>query len=210
MIIAFRQLGAQVLIVTTCLLAGCVLGDRQPTLHYPPKAETGAVPVAQAAVKPAPKSVQIVVMPFVDQRSDKKVVGTTRNAFGMRMADVIPTNSVPDWVTQAIKMELQNSGYLLLSAGAADEAAAGTAVVLSGEVLNVFCDMYLSYTGQVSLLTRLSRGGKEVLNRHYAGEGSAGLAWAATEESYAQSLALALASAIRQFLADLENSLKAP
>ena len=210
MITACRQLGARALIVTTAFLAGCVLGDRQPTLHYPPKAEADVVPVAQAAVKPAPKSVQIVLRPFVDQRSDKKVVGTTRNAFGMRMADVIPTNSVPDWVTQAIRMELQNSGYVVLPAGAGDEAAGRTSAVLSGEVLNVFCDMYLSYTGQVSLLTRVSRGGKEVLNRHYAGEGSAGLAWAATEESYAHSLALALASAIRQFLTDLDNNLKAP
>jgi len=45
---------------------------------------------------------------------------------------------------------------------------------------------------------------------HYSGEGSAGLAWAATEESYAQSLALALAAAIRQLIADLDNSLATP
>jgi len=210
MITVCRQFGACAFIVATALLAGCVLGDRQPTLHYPPKAEPGAVPVAQAAANPGPKNVQIVLRPFVDQRSDKKVVGTTRNAFGMRMADVIPTNSVPDWVTQAIRTELQNSGYVVVLAGAAEEAAAGTSAIVSGEVLNVFCDMYMSYTGQVSLLTRVSRGGKEVLNRHYAGEGSAGLAWAATEESYAQSLALALASAIRQFLTDLDNKINAP
>lgn len=69
--------------------------------------------------------------------------------------------------------------------------------------------MYFSYTGQVSLVTRVQQGGKEVLNRHYAGEGSAGVAFAATGESYAQSLALALSSALRQFVADLGKSLSA-
>jgi len=38
--------------------------------------------------------------------------------------------------------------------------------------------------------------GKELFNKHYAGEGSAGLAWEATEESFAQPLALALSSAL--------------
>jgi hypothetical protein len=70
--------------------------------------------------------------------------------------------------------------------------------------------MYFDYMGQVSLLARVSRAGKEVLNKHYTGEGSAGVAWAATEESYAQSLALALASAINQFLSDLDKRLTAP
>jgi hypothetical protein len=179
-------------------------------LHYPPKAEPGAIPAAHAAVKPAPKSVRIVLNPSVDQRSDKKVVGTTRNAFGMKMADVIPTNSVPDWVMQAMKTELQNNGYVVVARTVGDESATSSTAIVSGEILNVFCDMYFDYMGQVSLLARVSRAGKEVLNKHYAGEGSAGVAWAATEESYAQSLALALASAINQFLSDLDKSLSAP
>ena len=183
-------------------LAGCAFGTRQPTLIYPPAAETGAAPVA--AAKPAPKNVQIVLNAFVDQRSDKKVVGTVRNGFGMRTADVIPTNSVPDWVTQALKTELQNNGYIV------GDGAKGPSAVISGEILNVFCDMYFSYTGQVSLLAKVSRDGKDVLNRNYSGEGSAGVAWGGTAESYAQSLALALAAAIRQLTAELDKTLSAP
>ena len=82
------------------------------------------------------------------ERSVKKGVGTVRNGFGMRTADVIPTvNSVPDWVTQALKTELQNDGYTVDVASAAGSPKAGTAVV-SGEILKVFCDMYFSYTGR--------------------------------------------------------------
>jgi len=46
-----------------------------------------------------------------------------------------------------------------------------------------------------------------LLNKHYAGEGSAGLAVAMTAESYAQSLVLALSAALKQFVAELDKSL---
>jgi hypothetical protein len=60
------------------------------------------------------------------------------------------------------------------------------------------------------LLARVGKGGKEVLNRHFAGEGSAGIAWGATEVSFAQSLSLALAAAVRQFVSELDRILAAP
>jgi hypothetical protein len=193
-------------LVTVALLAGCAFGTRSPTLIYPPKSEPDAVPAAHANAAPVRRNVQVVLNPFTDQRSDKKLVGTVRNAFGMRTADVIPTNSVSEWVTQAIRMELENNGYTVVSKAPAS-GIPGTSVVVSGDILNVFCDMYFTYTGQVALITRVNRGGKELLSKHYAGEGSAGLAVAMTGESYAQSLALALAAALKQFISDLSGSL---
>lgn len=200
--------GARTLAMTLSLavLAGCAFGTRQPTLIYPPASETGSKAVAQAAVAPARKNVQIALKPFVDQRSNKKVVGTVRNALGMRTADVIPTNNVSDWVTHAVMTELQNHGYSVI--GPVDSADT-KGKVISGDILNVFCDMYFSYTGQVSLVVRVSEDGKELLNKHYSGEGSAGLAVAMTAESYAQSLALALSSALQAFIADLNQRIPA-
>lgn len=201
-----RAAGIPAALVSVVLLAGCAFGTRQPTLTYPPASEPGEKSIAHAEVKPSPKNVQIVLKPFTDQRSDKKVVGTVRNALGMRTAEVIPTNSVTDWVTQALGTELRSNGYTVVSEIPAGTPQ-GTSAVVSGEILNVFCDMYFSYTGQVSLVAKVSQDGKEVLNKHYAGEGSAGLAVAMTAESYAQSLALALSSALRQFVSDLDKSL---
>lgn len=188
------------------LLTSCAFGTRQPTLTYPPATETGSTPETQVATPAEPKHVTILLKEFRDERSDKSVVGTVRNGFGMRTADVVPTNSVPDWITQAIALELKDVGYPVIRD---DQRTSGNPneVVVSGEILNVFCDMYMSYTGQVSLVAKVSNNSGEVLNRHYAGEGSAGLAWAATGESYAQSLALALRSAIRKFVADLATRL---
>jgi len=206
MIGIIRGAGIPVVLVSVVFLAGCAFGTRQPTLIYPPASESSEQSVAHAADKPSPKTVRIVLKPFTDQRSDKKVVGTVRNALGMRTADVIPTNSVTDWVTQAMSTELRNKGYTVISELPTDTSQ-GTSAVVSGEILNVFCDMYFSYTGQVSLVAKVSQDGKELLDKHYAGEGSAGLAVAMTAESYAQSLALALSSAVKQFVADLDKRL---
>lgn len=191
--------------VAFVLLAGCAFGVRNATLLYPPKGDAGAVPAAQAAPAPAPAKGAITLVTFVDQRTDRNAVGTMRNAFGMRTADVLATNSVTDWVTQAVRVELEKSGYAV-TLGA--PPAAGAAV--SGEVLKVFCDMYMSYTGQVSLRVQLSRDGKDLGTRNYDGEGSAGIAFAGTAESFAESLSRALAAALKPFIADLDTRLKAP
>jgi len=200
-----RVLSLSILSAFLFLVSGCAFGTRQPTLVYPPQATSGEPGVAHAASAPAPKQVKIVLKQFTDQRSDKKVVGTVRNAFGMKTAEVVPTNDVADWVTDALRSELQGAGYTVVDDAAADTDSA----VVSGEILNVYCDMYFSYTGQVSLIAQAKRGEKELLNKHYTGEGSAGLAWAMTAESYAQSLSLALQSALNKFVPELEQRLAA-
>jgi len=193
----------------TGLLAGCAFGTRQPTLIYPPAPESGIAPVASAAPVLAPRKLPVTLVSFVDQRSDKKVVGTVRNGFGMRTADVIPTNSVAEWVTQALKTELQNNGYTVESASGRDNLDGGSTVI-SGEFMKVFCDVYFNYTGEVSLVANVKQDGKDILNKNYSGEGSAGASFAATEKSYAQSLALALSAALKQFVSDLDKTLSAP
>jgi hypothetical protein len=207
---AIRGLRGTTVMIAATLLAGCAFGTRHPTLIYPPAVEPSAMTAVQAAARPAPKNTQIVLGEFSDQRSDKKVVGTMRNGFGMRTADVISTNSVPDWVMRAMKMELQNNGYAVQTESIGGDRPTGASAVVSGQILNVFCDMYMSYTANVSLVARVSRDGKEVLKKQYQGEGSAGIAWAGTAESYAQSLALALASVVKQFVAELDKGLTAP
>ena len=192
------------LIITLIITSGCAFGTRQPTLVYPPKEETSNTGVAYAATPSVQHQNKIVLQPFTDQRTDKKLVGTVRNTFGMRTADVIPANNVATWVTDAVKIELEANGYDVLGK-TPDGVENGQYATVSGEILNVFCDMYLSYTGQVSLIVKASKEGTVLLNKSYSGEGSAGLAWAMTEESYSQSLALALASALKQFVADLDQ-----
>lgn len=143
--------------------------------------------------------------PFVDQRTDKSKIGTVRNGFGMATADVVPTNNVAEWVTGAIRAELERSGYTVV---AAPEPGMPT-TVLSGKIQNVWCDMYFTYLGEIAFDARLSRNGKEVLAKRYEANGSAGVVWGATAESFAQTLAIALSSAVKQMISDLSSSIAA-
>ena len=182
-------------------LAGCAFGTRQASLTYPPAA------VEQAAVSDAvTKKTTIVLNKFGDERTDKSIVGTVRNGFGMRTADVVPTTEVSDWVTKAVGTELRANGYRVVS-GSPENVNDPKVVAISGSVLNAFCDMYMSYTGQVSLLTKVRKGNNEVITKHYNGDGSAGLAVAATGEYFAESLSLAFQDALKQLMDDLESML---
>lgn len=178
-------------------LGGCALTTRNATLIYPPASSQGAVAVAQAATPPAPSDITIAVLPFVDRRSDTTKVGDVRNTFGMKLAPIRTVNSVPVWVRDALALELKNAGYN----AATSTTVPDSSLAIDGEILKAHADAYLTYGGEVELLIRLTKGGRELIRHSYAGNGSAGTSWGATAKSYAQSLALALADALRQIVA---------
>ena len=196
---------AVLFVLVSLTLAGCAFGTREVLLKYPPQSEPGAVPTAHAAPAPTPKKTEIVLAGFNDMRQDKRLIGTVRNGFGMRTADVVATNNVPTWVTDAIKAELNNAGYKVILN--ATEAQLPT--FLSGDIINIFCDAYFTYEGQVSLNVKVIKNGKDVVNKLFVGKGSAGMNWGATSDAYGQSLSLALSDALKQVVAELNTSLSA-
>jgi len=190
-------------VILALALSACAFGTRQPTLVYPPAAEAGA---AQAAPAAGPKSLPIVLQPFVDARKDRSKVGTVRNGFGMPTADVVPTNNVADWFNAALRTELQKSGYTVLAAPEPEPEPGKSFAVLAGQIRNVWADMYFNYNGEIAFDAQLKQGGKDLLAKHYEGTGSAGVAWAATAESYAQTLAISLANTLKPFIAELDGA----
>ena len=82
--------------------------------------------------------------------------------------------------------------------------------MLSGQIRNVWADMYFNYNGEIAFDAQLKQGGKDLLARHYEGTGSAGVAWGATAESYAQTLAISLANTLKSFIADLDGAIATP
>lgn len=196
-----------VMVVFLSTAAGCAFGTRTVTLVYPPDEEAkGAGPgVAEASPAPAVTGEPIILLPFADERSEKRVIGEVRNGWGMRTADVVTEGDIAKWVTEAIETELKKAGYNVTKVEDLSSPSSGR--VVAGEVLTVYCSALLSYEGEVSFYARVEENGKEVFRRRYTGEGSAGLNWTATERSYGNSLSLALASAVGSFVADL-NSIK--
>lgn len=185
-------------------LSGCAFGTREALLQYPPEGEISAVPEAQAAPDIIPKKIEILLVAFNDERDNKRLVGTVRNGFGMRTADVIAKNNVQTWVFEAAKKELHDAGYVVITKRDASQSQA----TLSGDITRVFCDAYLTYEGEVSLHVKLMEKGKDILDRTYAGKGSAGINLAMTSNAYAQSLELALSDALKRMVSDMNTSLQ--
>jgi hypothetical protein len=159
------QFGANVsrlslLLVLAVGMGGCAFGARRATLHYPPAAEPGAG-TARAAPAAAASKAEIALAPFADGRTDKKQVGSVRNGFGMPTADVVTNDSVPDWVTGAVRTELTKAGYRVID----NNGDAPTTPTLAGDITNVWCDAYFTYLGEVNLNVRLRRGSQDLLNK---------------------------------------------
>lgn len=191
-----------------CLLgvSACAFGDRRANLSYPPAEsddEVAVVSTAQAREATRASRGMIILAAFSDRRPDKKIVGHVRNGFGIKTAEVLAQNDVREWVEKAIAWELENAGYEVTRE--APEGASESAAVLSGDVVRVYCDAYFSYDGEVILQAVLTKNGEILSDRSYSGQGSVGLNWAATAESYAQSLALALQQALIQLLSEINS-----
>ncbi len=185
-------------------LVGCAFGNRSTGLAYPPQEGTslGASP-AQAAPVPTESRISIVVIPFSDGRDDKQHIGQVRNALGMRTAWVLSSTDVSTWINDAVVLELENAGYQVKRAGAASDS--GAVPVLSGEVLKVFGDAYMTYGGDVTLAVRVTSAGKEIHRKTYTSHQTAGTNWTASGGGYANALAAALSDDLHQLVADLKG-----
>jgi hypothetical protein len=190
------------------VLTGCAFGTRQVTLTYPPAAvsEASGPKTAEAATTVSGATKPVILVPFTDQRADKRSIGEVRNGWGMRTADVITDRDVAEWVTRAVMMELTRAGYQVMSRN--EVSNFDTLPTLTGDLITIHCTALFSYEGEVSFFAKLERDGYELLKKRYTGRGSAGVNWAATEASYGQSLSLALLESVRGLIADLNTVLK--
>jgi hypothetical protein len=181
---------------------GCAFGNRHVTLAYPPQqAKAGGQPTALAAPRP-PAGKKVVLVVLLDQRSTKQAVGSVHNGFGMRTADVIAVNNVADWVTSAIKLELEKAGFEVVSGFARNGEP-----VVTGEVIKVYCEAWTKYEAEVVFDVRVLRGDKEFLKKSYTGKNDSTMNWGASSKSYGQALAVALANAAGNFAAEMRRDL---
>ncbi len=191
-------------LISACLLGialtGCAFGDRHAKLDYPPSEGSGLVTSAQASPASGSRGV-IYLEDFRDVRPDKEIVGHVKNGLGMKTAKVIATRDVTEWVHDAVAHELKAAGY-----GVEERAAApDDAIILSGDILFVYCSASFTYDGDVTLQVEAKRAGRHLLDRSYSGTGSAGVSFAATGDSYSESLSLALKAALQKVLLDLDG-----
>lgn len=183
-------------------ITGCAFGTRHAELSYPPNANDGGSSIASAhAEASVPGKSREVVVHVTDQRTSRERIGNVRNGLGMDTANVITNDDVRLWVKSALTSELANAGYTIVADGG--RATSDDAIGLNAEILEVYCDVYMTYDGDVSMGVTLSGKDRQPFQRIYEGGGSAGVAWGLTAKSYAESLSLALQDAISRILTDM-------
>jgi hypothetical protein len=188
----------------TALVAstGCAFGTREAVLSYPPEADDGGGLIASAHAEEGivPRAREIVLK-VSDERAERDRIGNVRNGFGMDTANVVTKDDVAGWVEGALAQELTNAGYTVVAAGA--DASRDDAIGLTAEIVEVYCDVYMTYDGDVALMITLEGPEAKPVRTQIEGHGGVGINWAATGKSYAESLALALQDAIEKVLAEL-------
>ena len=176
-------------LIIACFLfsiSGCAFGTRRPTLTYSTALPPGS-----------PKGVSIKVMSFEDKRNNKEEIGYIRNLYGMRCAKVISTNDISEWISNALKAELQNVGYSL-----SDDAQNS----VSGEVIEVFCDTSFAYEGKVMVRVILKKEDEVILDKNYSAKEEE-MNWAARAATITKVLEKTLQNLIKQVMFDINNKL---
>jgi len=188
-------------LMASLTLGGCAFGTRTVVLHYPPEEPAEGLVAsaeAEASVSAEPRS---IVLSLSDKRTDNRRIGNVRNGFGMDTADVVTQDDVLAWVDGALAQELTRAGYRVIRPDSLESG--GDAIDLKADITRVYCDVYMTYDGEVALLVNLESRRRDAVALQLLGEGSVGVNWAATAESYGESLALALQDVIAKLLAEL-------
>ncbi len=187
------------------LLSACAFGTRNAELEYPPRSEESADEDKDKGEdkgedKGDSEQKLIAIALFSDERDDKRAVGHIRNTFGIKTARVESPTDLPEWVKRALHIELKNAGFTVIKDNSPKHLR------VTGSILEVYDDAYLRHDAKVALMVQVRDNKDDLFTRKYVGEGSSG--WSdGSGGGYAESLALALADAVRKFTADLDFKL---
>ena len=179
------------LALTSLLFLGaCAFGDRKVELTYVPEAGGGL---------PAGKTYEVTVTDFIDSRTNPAYVGKVMNGYGMHTADVLATNSVALWMTDAIRVELERAGFTVVPVGEASPDAFN----ISGEVAQVSGDAYFHYKANVAFNATVMRADEIVIDGRYSDRSTGDMNMFASGEGYKEVLQQSLARAITEFIGEL-------
>lgn len=194
------------MLVVVSLLSGCAFGTREVMLAYPPPVTNIGMQVAHASTQTEKNGIKVIIGKLEDKRTVTHRIGNVRNGFGMDTADVVAKNNVRNWVVDALEWELKNAGYSV-SKSETSRDNIKSAVMVSGEINQIYCDVYFNYDGKATVLLKAMQNGKNVVHNTYYGSGSAGANFAASSEAYGESLAKALQAAMNKFINELNMKL---
>ena len=184
-------------LASLAMLGGCAFDDREVDLTYEP--------VVSSASLPGGATVDVTVADFVDARANKATIGKVLNGYGTHTADVVTTDSVPLWMTDALRVELERAGYAVVPA----TEAGPDALAVTGEVIRVSSDAYVHFKAQIIFRAVVMRGAELLIDRTYTERTTGDLNFINSGQGYNEALQQTLAIAITKFIADLTQEVVA-
>lgn len=177
-----------ILLGLLALTAGCVASEMRPILTYSP--------VATADNK---NNIVVKVQTFNDTRQYKDTGGPSANPSGIKCDKVIPQNSVAQWVTDALKAQLDASGYNVVY----DQSDSPN--IITGEVYEV-CGK--TYEASIGIKVVLQHDGKTLLNKDYDVKRDGEVTFSDGTDAYTNTMAVTLKAALLELVSDLQAALK--
>ncbi len=179
-----------IIILLVIFLSGCAFATRKTFLEY--KAIT---PIRN------PNNVTIEVTPFEDDRPNRDTIGNVKNIFGVKTANILSEINISQWITDALKSELENAGYKIVEKGTRNK--------IQGIVMKVYCNTLVDYQGEVIIKVLLKRQNNILLNKVYYGQSSSlsGVV-VLTLKSYRNILEKSLQQAMIQVVSDVDEILR--
>jgi hypothetical protein len=193
------SMGRTAIVMAFLCQLGCVLYDRHITLAGPATADRG-FPGACVPGRP------LVTVAFVDGRPKKGPIGAVRNGFYIPMSDVLTSDNLGIWVTRAVSDGLRRTGNCVANDGwQAAPSPDVSHLDLAGGIIHAWCDAYFTYWSDLTLDVSVVDPSGRSFRKTYVGHGTGGVNAAASEESFAQVLNLALADAVAQLVRDVNS-----
>ncbi|MBS0615692.1 MAG: hypothetical protein JSR58_03975 [Verrucomicrobia bacterium] len=154
--------------------------------------------------KQQPNHISLKLQEFEDQRTDGQNIGSIRNGYGMTIIRIFTDDSIPDWVANALKTELTNAGYTIVSGDTPSDYS------IEGKIKKLYATTYLIYHGRMSVEITLKKGQDVIFQKLYETDKDNGVNWMGQTASCAETLKINLQEICRRFDEDIKQALLVP
>lgn len=145
-------------------------------------------------------NIDVVINSFEDNRKSARL-GSIRNFYGMPIIKLVTDDNITQWVTNALKLEMENAGYMIT------DHCHGNAYEIGGKLIKAYTTSYLLYHGRMMIEVIVKKGEEEIFRKTYMTKENNGINWLSSGYSCSKTLTINLQKIFKQFIFDF-NQLK--
>ncbi len=192
-------------LVSICLSSGCAFVDQKVPLEYN---------AAVADVEGGQGQSVVVAMPICPEMETTKkglcIVGNVKNSYGMKTADTTTEDSVPQWITEALCVELEAAGF---TPQTVEEMTSATERGVSTRVIKVWVEQDPGFwtvgaIGEIQLRMALHKNGQIVKEFDVESKGQGDRNVVGGSKTKEESLRIALEACMKEALPIIVDTFK--